>query len=272
MQTLSIVGAGKVGQVLGRVLLRARVLQPAQVLNRSLASAQQAAAFIGGGQAIAAMSRLRKADVYMLSVPDDSIAASCAALAQAGVLDEDSIVFHCSGAKASTELHAAAACGASVASLHPVRSFADPLAVADDFAGTICSVEGDARALDLLLPALQAAGAQTVQISAAGKLLYHAGAVFANNYLVTLLDTALRAYQAAGVSREMAQAMAEPLARQTLENVFALGTAQALTGPIARGDMATVASQQRAVAGWDGTAGDLYAAFIAPTVALAKCK
>ncbi|MBI3283360.1 MAG: DUF2520 domain-containing protein [Burkholderiales bacterium] len=272
MKTLNIIGAGKVGQVFGRVFWQQQALLPAQILNRTQASARRAAAFIGVGQAVASMADLQRADVYMLAVPDDQIGSTCAALAERGVLDVASIVFHCSGAKASTALQAAAACGAAVASLHPVRSFADAAQAAQQFAGTICSVEGDARALELLIPALQAVAAQAVQISADSKLLYHAGSVFACNYLVTLMETALRAYQAAGIPADLAQAMAAPLARQTLENVFALGTAAALTGPIARGDLATVNAQQQAVAAWDGQAGDLYQAFIAPTVALAARK
>lgn len=272
MKTLNIIGAGKVGQVFGREFARCQALRIQQILNRSPGSAQQAAAFIGAGQALAGMDQLSSADVFMLALPDDHIATTCAALAQRGLLSAASVVFHCSGAKASTELQAAAACGAAVASVHPVRSFADPARVADDFAGTICSVEGDARALALLTPALQMLGAQVQQISAASKLLYHAGSVFASNYLVTLLDTALRAYQAAGIPPETAVAMAAPLARQSLENVFALGAAAALTGPIARGDMATVTRQQQAVGAWDAAAGDLYAAFTPLTVALAARK
>ena len=173
---------------------------------------------------------------------------------------------------ATTELAAAASSGAAVASVHPVRSFADPQAVADHFAGTICSLEGDRRALDVLLPAMQAVGAQTVEISAESKLLYHAGSVFASNYLVSLMDTALRAYQSAGIPPELALAMAAPLARQSLENVFKLGTPAALTGPIARADMTTVSRQQAVVAQWDQAAGELYQAFITPTTGLAARK
>ncbi|MES2069396.1 MAG: DUF2520 domain-containing protein [Pseudomonadota bacterium] len=271
-KSLSIIGAGKVGQVVGRQLAMHAVFEVSQVLNRSLASAQQAAAFIGAGVAAADVRSLRKADVYMLTVPDDQIAASCAALRQGGLLDSASLVFHCSGAKASTELAAALAAGAAVASLHPVRSFADIGAVSASFAGTICSLEGDARALAVLAPALQAIGAQVVQISAENKLLYHAGSVFASNYLVSLMEIALQAYVAAGVPAETARAMAAPLARQTLENVFRLGTEQALTGPIARGDMLTVERQLQQVAGWDAAAGDIYRAFIPATLKLAARK
>lgn len=272
MQSLNIIGAGKVGRVLGRQFLQHRVFEIGQVCNRSMSSAQDAVAFMGGGEAISAIDKLTPADVTMLTVPDDQIAGTCASLAAMGLFRPGSVVFHCSGAKASTELLAASLAGAVVASLHPVRSFADPAQLAASFAGTICSLEGDALALQVMVPALQAIEARVVQISAANKLLYHAGSVFASNYLVTLMETALQAYLAAGIPAEIATAMAEPLARQSLDNVFALGTVAALTGPIARGDMATVEKQGKVVGDWDAAAGVLYEAFTPLTERLAARK
>lgn len=269
MKSLNIIGAGKVGKVMARHFQQQQVFSIQQLMNRSMTSAAAAVQWVGAGQAAGAVSDLRPADVTMLTVGDDQIAATCQQLVDAGLLHAGSTIFHCSGARTSAELQSARQCGAAVASIHPVRSFADIDALAGQFGGTICSVEGDDVALAVLLPALQAIGAQTVTISAEHKLLYHAGSVFASNYLVTLMETALQAYQAAGIPAEMARQMAEPLARQTLENVFRLGTAAALTGPIARGDMQTVRRQQKIVADWDGNAGDLYQAFTPLTVALA---
>jgi len=274
MKKLTIIGAGKVGKVVGRCFHQHSVFSIPQILNRHHQSALRACEFIGIDRvaALADRKQLQAADVWMLAVSDDQIVSACNMLQEQGMLHADSIVFHCSGSKASTDLAAAIEVGAAVGSIHPVASFADPHHVAENFAGTICSVEGDQRALAVLVPALEAIGARVVQISAETKLLYHAGSVFASNYLVTLLDTALRAYQAAGIPAELALAMAAPLARQSMENVFALGAARALTGPIARGDMQTVARQQNVVAGWDVKSGELYQALIPPTQALAVRK
>jgi len=266
--TLNIVGAGHVGRTLGRLFAVHGVFAVQDVLTRSPASAHEAVAFIGAGHAVARLAELRPAAVWMLAVSDDQIAPSCAALAQAGLLD-GAVVFHCSGAKASTELQAP---GASTASVHPVRSFADPDAVAAAFAGTWCGVEGDAQALALLAPAFEAIGARLVTIDAAAKTVYHAASVFASNYLVTVLDAALRAYVAAGVPEEVARELAQPLARESLANVFRLGPAAALSGPVARGDFATVARQQAAVSGWDAPTGRLYEALVEATTALAERK
>ena len=269
--TLNIVGAGQVGRVLGRLLAGVDGIAVQDVLTRSLASAQAAVGFIGAGTPVDSFVALRRADVTMLAVSDDQIGAACAALAAQGSL-HGAIVFHCSGALASNLLLPASQAGAAVASVHPIRSFADPAQVAASFDGTCCGVEGDAPALAFLTPALAAIGARPVAIDAAAKTVYHAAAVFASNYLVTVLDAALRAYQAAGIPEAVARELAAPLITETVANVLRLGAAPALTGPIARGDMATVARQQQAVAQWDAATGELYAALVAPTVDLARRK
>ncbi|MFK3739341.1 Rossmann-like and DUF2520 domain-containing protein [Massilia sp. TN1-12] len=268
---LNIVGAGHVGRALGRLFAARAVFAVQDVLTRSMDSARAATAFIGAGQAVGAVGALRPAAVWMLAVSDDRI-GDVAALLAASVPMRGAVVFHCSGAKASGELDALRAAGAHVASVHPVRSFADPAAVAAHFDGTFCGVEGDAAALALLLPAFEAIGARPVRIDAAAKTVYHAASVFASNYLVTVLDAALRAYQAAGIPREVALELARPLAGESLANVFRLGPETALSGPIARGDAATVARQQAAVGAWDGPTGDLYEALAAATWDLARRK
>jgi predicted short-subunit dehydrogenase-like oxidoreductase (DUF2520 family) len=269
--TMNIVGAGHVGRTLGRLFTAHGVFAVQDVLTRSQASALDAVAFIGAGRALAQVSELRPARVWMLAVGDDQIAPTCAALAARGLL-QGATVFHCSGARASGELQAARSAGAQVASIHPVRSFADPASVAADFEGTWCGVEGDADALALLSPAFEAIGARLVAIDAAAKTVYHAASVFASNYLVTVLDAALRAYAAAGVPPEVARELARPLASETLANVFRLGAPAALSGPVARGDMATVARQQAALQGWDKSTARLYAALVEATTALAERK
>ncbi len=269
--TLNIVGAGHVGRALGRLFPERGVFAVQDVLTRSQASAQAAVAFIGAGRALDDMAVLRPADVWMLAVPDDRIGEVAQQLASGAAL-KNAVVFHCSGAKASSELAALRAAGAFVASVHPVRSFADPQQVAAAFDGTFCGVEGDAQALAVLTPAFEAIGARTVGIDAAAKTVYHAASVFASNYLTTVLDAALRAYQAAGVPLEVARELARPLASETLANVFRLGPEAALSGPIARGDTATVARQQAAVGRWDPATGDLYEALATATWDLARRK
>jgi predicted short-subunit dehydrogenase-like oxidoreductase (DUF2520 family) len=271
-KTLNIIGAGRVGRVLAQLFASNEVFLVQDVLNRSAASSADAIAFIGAGSAASRYQDLRAADVTMLAVPDDQIALCCAELAASGQIGADSVLFHCSGALSSADLLAASALGAAVASAHPVRSFADAAAVATQFNGTFCGLEGDPRAVALLEPALSAIGARVIALQAGSKTLYHAAAVFACNYLVTLMDVALNAYVAAGIPEHIARQMAEPLVSETVANVFRLGPAQALTGPIARGDLAAVARQQLAVDAWDPSAGQLYKTLAEATKTLAQRK
>ena len=257
-KTLNIIGCGNVGKVLGRLWNEHRTFQVQDILNRSKESAQTAVDFIGAGCALTDTSAMQAADVYLIGTPDDQIAPCCERLAGSGLLLPGSIVFHCSGALSSAVLAPATRLGAFAASIHPIRSFAGPDQVARSFAGTFCGVEGDVKALDTLIEAFSAIGARAVPINAEFKSVYHAAAVFSSNYLVTLLDTAVAAYEKAGIPRDVALQLLEPLVRGTVDNVFRLGPTDALTGPIARGDIATVVRQYKAVTAWDRRQGALY--------------
>ncbi len=268
-KTLNIIGGGKVGSTLARLWSEHQTFTLQDVLNRTLETAQRAVAFIGGGRAIDRFAALRSTDIYLIATPDDQITACCQVLADKGLLSSANIVFHCSGALPSSALQAAIQQGAAVASIHPIRSFAAPELVVRDFAGTYCGIEGDHAALAILSEAFTAIGAQLVPIKAEAKILYHAAAVFACNYMVSLLDVAQAAYVEAGVEPEVGLKLMAPLVRETVENVFRLGPAAALTGPIARGDLATVEKQQQAVSAWNAQYGELYARFAELTVKLA---
>ena len=274
MLSLNIIGAGKVGKSLGYLFARHEVFEIAQVFNYDRERNLEALDFIGRGKALADLDAIIPADVTLLSVPDDEFGVVVRRLIELNGFKPHSILFHCSGAKSSKDLlrlcPTLQEVQVQLASIHPVRSFANPSSVCRDFAGTICSVEGDQAALEILIPAFASIGAHIVRIEPENKLLYHAASVFASNYLVTLIDTAIATYCAAGISKDLAQQMAQSLATKSLENVFALGTSNALTGPIKRGDMQTVAAQADRVKAWDVDQGALYQAFIKPTIRLAE--
>jgi predicted short-subunit dehydrogenase-like oxidoreductase (DUF2520 family) len=256
--TLSMIGCGKVGQTLGRLWQEHHAVELQDILNRSAESGAKAVAFIGAGHVANNYADLRPADIFLIAAPDDQIAACCESLANADCLSTDSIVFHCSGALSSSALQTARKHGAAIASIHPIRSFALPEKVVQDFAGTYCGVEGDQRALEALQPLFTAIGAQFVPIERDEKILYHAAAVFASNYLVTLLDTAIQTYGKAGIPQDVARKMMVSLVRETTGNVLQSGSEKALTGPIARGDIATVIRQYRALKNWDQRLASLY--------------
>jgi predicted short-subunit dehydrogenase-like oxidoreductase (DUF2520 family) len=269
--TINIIGCGNVGKVLARLWAEKGTYKIQAVLNRSRESAALAVDFIGAGQA-AEWTNLRPADVVMIGTPDDQIGDACKMLARTGILRSNTVVFHCSGALPSTVLGPAQASGARTASVHPIRSFASQENSAASFAGTYCGIEGDAMAVELLSHAFASIGAHLVTVNPEFKSVYHSAAVFSSNYLVTLLDVAVEAYAKSGVPREEALRLMEPLVRGTVDNVFRLGPTDALTGPIARGDVATVLRQYKAVSAWDKRIGALYKQLGKLTAAVAARK
>jgi predicted short-subunit dehydrogenase-like oxidoreductase (DUF2520 family) len=268
--TLNIIGCGKVGRTLARLWADGRYFSVQDIENRSLASAESAVAFIGAGRTVENETELRPAAAWMIAATDDRIAGCCERIAVTGKIQPGNIVFHCSGALNSSVLAAAAECGAAVASAHPVASFAEPEHTVARFAGSYCSLEGDAPALEVLGAAFAGIGGKVLRISADTKIIYHAGAVFASNYLVAVLDAALRAYELSGVPRAIALELMRPLVQGSVDNVFALGTKKALTGPIARGDMELVKNQYAALAASDPSLSLLYGQLAQMTARLAE--
>lgn len=258
MSTLNLLGAGRVGRACGRLWASARVFDIGDVLARSRESAAEAVRFIGAGRAVASLAEMRRAELWMIATPDDAIGTLARALAASGKLGAGDIVFHASGATPAEELAAVRACGARVASVHPIKTFSDPAQAARTFAGTYCSAEGDVEALERLRPAFERIGARVFDIRSELKPIYHAGGVLSCNYLVALIEQALRAHERAGIPREASLRAIEPMVRETVDAVFARGPARALTGPIARGDVHTVRRQLAAVEGWDARAAAVY--------------
>lgn len=270
MAKLNLIGAGRVGRSLAALFQRAGVFDVQAVLSRTPESSRAAVAFIGSGAAVESMDAMPPAEVWLIATPDRAIASACEALAAAAVLRSGDVVFHCSGALSSTELAAARPSGARIASVHPLKTFATPLDAVRTFAGTPCVAEGERTALEVLEPAFERIGARVLHIDSAAKTLYHAASVIVCNYLVALLDTGLDCYEKAGVPRESAAALIEPIVRETVDHVFSVGTARALTGPISRGDDGIVARHLRALGEGDPQVEAIYRALGLAAVDVAK--
>lgn len=248
---INLIGAGKLGRTLAR--LWRDQLDIGAVITRSAPSARGAAAFIGAGEPMALdlttlppptseEATLPAADFWLLATPDDALGALAATLAEARDDWSGTVVFHCSGAASSELLAPLAQAGASVASAHPVHSFADPQHSLVTFAGTWCVLEGMSAATEALAALFAAAGARPFVAARCNKALYHASTAMASNLLVALLHQAEQALcDATGLSPVEARDMLAPLARHTLENYCRDGAVAALTGPVARGDGQTVA-------------------------------
>ena len=270
MTTLNLVGAGRVGMSLARLWQQYGCFEIQDVLTTSPASAQAAVSFIGAGTPVPALHAMRRADVWMLAVPDGQIAVVAQALAGAAKATVDApVAFHCSGAQGAALLASLAALGWHTASAHCILSFATPQVAVDQFKGTVCALEGSAAACTVLRLQFAAIGAQCFDLAGGDKLLYHAAAVFATNFLPVLQSVAEDAWRSAGVPAHLLPGLRARLLHNAVANITALGPAAALTGPAARGDMDAIAHQSAQVQAWDPLAGAAYDALSALALRLA---
>jgi predicted short-subunit dehydrogenase-like oxidoreductase (DUF2520 family) len=274
MSRLWIIGPGAVGRTLGRLFHDRAVFTVADVVGRDFERAVEARDFIGDGQAqtFADPVAVASGDVVMISVNDGAIDETAAWLAR--TVDPAGLtVFHCSGARDLAPLEPLRQAGAAVAALHPVKAFADPAREILTFDGVVCTLQGDAAAVARLAPAVTAIGGDPVILpETTDRRLYHAGTVFSSNYLAALVQAALDSHAATGIDEASSLRILGPILRDGLAAILDKGPVAALTGPIARGDAATVAAQAEALAGRDAELAGLYAALGRKTVELARRK
>lgn len=194
------------------------------------------------------------ADVVLLCVPDAEIAIAAAAIAPGR------LVGHCSGATTLAPLAPHEAF-----SLHPLMTV--PAEGPTRFAGATAAVAGATEhAGDVATALAHALGLTPAAVADADRAAYHAAASIASNFLITIEAAAEQLAATAGIDRTALV----PLVRATVENWATLGPNRALTGPIARGDEATVARQRAALAERTPELLELFDTLAAATRALAR--
>lgn len=183
-------------------------------------------------------------DTVFLAVPDDAIATLAADI----VWRPGQAAIHLSGARGVDALAAAAAQGARTAAIHPLMTFTRQGSAALEeniprrLAGAAWALETDDAGLDATLRALIAQlGGRVMTLTAGDRVPYHISGVLASNYVVTLLGTAVRLWEGFGADPAFALDALLPLLRGAVANLETAGLPEALSGPIARGDVRTVA-------------------------------
>ncbi|MGZ3586822.1 MAG: Rossmann-like and DUF2520 domain-containing protein [Candidatus Limnocylindrales bacterium] len=233
---LGIVGAGRVGLVLGRAFSAAGWPVVA-VASRDPARRERFRAAVPGARAYPeAAAVLDDVEIAFLTVPDDAIPAVVGGLR----LYAGQGLVHTSGLLPAAVLAPAMGAGTLAASFHPLIAFADPDQALQELAGATIALEGDEPLVALLGELAAAIGAHPVRLPAGAKSAYHAAAVMAAGAEVALLDAIAAVGRGAGLDEDAALAIYLPLVRQTLDNAARLGIRGALTGPIVRGDLGTV--------------------------------
>ena len=245
--TLAIVGAGRVGRALGRELHR-RGWEFGAVVTRSIRTARAAVHAIGAGRPTDHLTpQVAAADVVLIATPDEAIRPVAEELAQIGGAEwRGKIVLHTSGVLDSSVLEPLARAAAATGSLHPMQTFSGQNM--PELAGITFGVEGSAAALKVARKMVREMGGVAVRLSGANKAAYHAAGTFACGRVLALVEAATRLLMAHGFTRRQAARALLPMTRQTLDNFERLGPRAAWTGPVARGDYATVERHVQALA------------------------
>ncbi len=230
-----VVGAGNVGTGLALALREAGAVM-AGVYNRSPERAHAASVLLGIEVDVGLFGKgLSEANVVLVAVRDEAVGDVGKALAESGMLADETVVAHTAGSLPAAALGDLGS--ASSGSLHPIVACTSPEQAAKGLVGAAYALEGDELALAALGGIVRLLQGRAVTISAAAKPRYHASLVLASNLLTALLHVALCEAEAAGFhDREAVLQLAEG----AVDLVLALGPERALTGPLVRGDVATV--------------------------------
>jgi len=247
MRTVSIVGAGTVGTAIG-TLLASKGYDIKGVVATSMESAADSVSQIGAGTpGTDAVEAAKQAEWVFIATPDDKVGRVCKEMAREGAFRHGPLVAHFSGALGSGVLAPAKEQGARVLSVHPLQSLASVEQAVRNLPGSYISIEGDAEAAEEGAELIEALGGRKVVIPTEHKVLYHAGAAVASNFLVAVVDFAAAIYGKLGMERREAVEAVMPLITGTVNNIGRVGVPDALTGPIARGDVETVRSHIKAL-------------------------
>ena len=236
MLKLGFIGAGTIGSALALKLSRRGYPVVAASSRRHTSARRLAQAISSCSPATTNQEVADTAELVFIATPDDVIAS----VATQVKWREGQMVVHCSGADSTGILEPARKAGACVGVFHPLQTFAGAGQAMENMPGSTFTLEAEAPLLGILQEMANALGGRWIKLKPGDKAVYHAAAVMACNYLVTLVKMATDLWQTFGVPRKEATEALLPLIRGTVHNLETIGLPQCLTGPIARGDSGTI--------------------------------
>lgn len=244
MLKTGFIGAGTTGTALA-VRLSRNGWPVVGVYSRTPTSSQELAGRVPNCRAYHTAQQLAEvAEMVFITTPDDVIAQVCSEVRW----HRGQSVVHCSGAHSLDILESAKKLGVAVGSFHPLQTFADVDQAVANLPGSTFALEAREPLLSTLKELARLVDGNWVELKPGDKVLYHAAAVFACNYLVTLVKLALDLWKDFGVPPEDATRALLPLLRGTLNNIDGIGLPDCLTGPVARGDLGTIERHLRVLA------------------------
>lgn len=241
MKRLYFIGAGKVGTSLA-YLFNKKGYEIIGIASRNLKSAEASASFVGGN--ITATNDIfifiEEADIVFITTNDDAIPFVVKDIAEKCDINEGQIFVHTSGSLPSNVFDPIEKRGGIGISIHPLQTVASPTEGIKNIMGSLFAIEGNIKAYDIALELVKALDGQPFFIESDKKPLYHLAAVIACNYFVTLINTSMKLFENVNIDTEKGLTGLLKLVRGTINNIEKIGPKQALTGPIARGDIHTI--------------------------------
>ncbi|MFI0785071.1 Rossmann-like and DUF2520 domain-containing protein [Streptomyces lydicus] len=236
--TVGVVGAGRVGPALAAALQLAGH-RPIAVSGVSDASVRRAAALLPDVPLVTPAEVLARADLVLLTVPDDALADLVTGLAETGAVRPGQLLVHTSGRYGTAVLDPATWAGALPLALHPAMTFTGTSVDVQRLAGCSFGVTAPEELRMAAEALVIEMGGEPEWIAESARPLYHAALAIGANHLVTLVAQSMELLADAGVGAP--DRMLGPLLGAALDNALRSGDA-ALTGPVARGDAGTVAA------------------------------
>lgn len=278
---LGFIGAGRLARALAQAFARAgyavtAVASRSPESARSLAAALPACLALGDPQAV-----LEQADIVFLAVPDDSIGTIAHRLrvgsAHTGNMTDKATgtavgtaLVHCSGATSVEVLAPARAQGARIGGFHPLYLFSGSSADVERIAGCSVAIEADDALRPMLVRLAEALGCHPLAIAGDARLAYHGAAHYAASFAICALAEATQIWRTAGISESDGLRALLPMLAGTVEAAREKGLAGALSGPVSRGDAATLGRQLATFEALGGDHAALYALLTRRAVALAR--
>ena len=253
-----IVGAGRVAQALGRLLIE-RGEPVVALAARSPDRAARAIRFMGPSVEPVALGDLPgKASRIIIAVTDSAIPPIADALVAAGMTE--GCVLHTSGASDASVLASLGRAGVACGVLHPLQTVPSPERGRDSLVGATFGISGDEPAVSWAMSLVDRVAGTSLRVPREGFAAYHAAAALTGNGTAALVDAALELMAQAGIDRQAALRALAPLGRTSMANVFSVGPENALTGPVARGDLQTIQVHLAALADAAPSVSSLYRA------------
>jgi predicted short-subunit dehydrogenase-like oxidoreductase (DUF2520 family) len=247
---VGVISAGRVGSVLGAALARAgHAVSAVSAVSRD--SLRRAEELLPDVPVLPPPDVAAAADLVLLAVPDDELPGLVRGLVATGSLRAGQIVVHTSGAQGVAVLRPAAELGALCVALHPVMTFtgrAEDVQRMNACSVGVTAADGDEIAWNVGEALVVEMSAEPVRIPEAARPLYHAALAHGANHLITLVADCADLLRGAGIAD--AERVLGPLLSAALDNALRHGD-RALTGPVARGDVGTVAKHLAVLADQD---------------------